>query len=107
MGRPIINNNVVGHHKRGIAITTQMAFGNCGNIAASNIFFTSETPHYPAGYGVALGTITPSVFAVVDFLVLVFENRTRDQWKYDYLLALPAGELAELGDDYPSFSFTY
>ena len=47
-GQPItitwLNNNVIGHHKRGIAIATQIALGNCGGIVASNIFFTSEAP---------------------------------------------------------------
>jgi hypothetical protein len=42
-GQPItitwLNNNVIGHHIRGIAIATQMALGNRGGIVASNNIF--------------------------------------------------------------------
>jgi hypothetical protein len=60
------------------------------------------------GHRVTLGTITLSVLAAIDFLVfLVIENRKRVQGRYDYLLFLPADGFAELGDDRPSFLFSY
>jgi hypothetical protein len=111
-GQPItitwLNNNVVGCHKRGIAIATQIALGKCGGIVASNIFSTNEASHYPTGCGVALGTITLSVPATIVFLVFfIVENRKKVPRNYDYLFSLPAEEPAELGDEHPSFRFTY
>jgi hypothetical protein len=52
-----------------------------------------------SNYGRAV-TILPTVFTIV-------ENRKKDPRNHDFLFSLPAEEPAELGDDHPSFRFTY
>lgn len=86
----------------------QIALGNIGGIVASNIFISSQAPLYSVGYGVALAGIVAAVLSGIAFLLyLVYQNKARDAGKYDYLLALNEDELAQLGDDHPSFRFTY
>jgi hypothetical protein len=44
---------------------------------------------------------------IVTELGLWWENRLRDRGKRDYRLRLPTDEAENLGDDHPSFRFTY
>ncbi|XHG06859.1 hypothetical protein AWENTII_010035 [Aspergillus wentii] len=112
MAQPILmgwlSNNMAGHYKQSIASAMQIGFGNCGGLVASNIFYDSEAPGYPTGFGVSLGMVWICGFACVVFLsVLVRENRLRDQGKRDDRHGLPREELENMGDDHPSFRFTY
>ncbi|KAK2793488.1 hypothetical protein FQN51_001245 [Onygenales sp. PD_10] len=103
-----LSNNMAGHYKRGISSALQIGLGNTGGIIASNIFLKSEAPSYPTGYGVCLGLIwVCGITCVIFFFYLRRENRMRVQGKRDYLLELPQDEVENLGDDHPSFRFTY
>ncbi|OQD85747.1 hypothetical protein PENANT_c009G09215 [Penicillium antarcticum] len=89
MTQPILmgwlSNNMAGHYKQSIASAMQIGFGNCGGLVASNVFFDSEAPTYATGFG----------------------NRLREQGKRDHRYQWPREELENLGDDHPSFRFTY
>ncbi|GAM43198.1 hypothetical protein TCE0_047r17809 [Talaromyces pinophilus] len=103
-----LSNSMAGHYKRSIASAMQIGLGNCGGLVASNIFITSQAPYYPTGYGVSLGMVWLCGISSVVFLwILVRENRLRDAGKRDYRYQLPREELENLGDDHPSFRFTY
>ena len=107
MTQPILmgwlSNNMAGHYKQSISAAMQIGFGNCGGLVASNVYFDSEKPTYPTGFGVSLGMVWICGVSCVLFL----ENRQRDKGKRDFRYQLPREELENLGDDYPSFRFTY
>ncbi|OJD21305.1 hypothetical protein ACJ73_07354 [Blastomyces percursus] len=112
MAHPItitwLNNNMGGHYKRGISSAMQIGIGNSGGIIASNVFFPSEAPRYPTGYGASLGLIWLCALTCIVFLLYLYrENRLREQGHRDNLLQLPEDEVNNLGDHHPSFKFTY
>lgn len=112
MTQPILmgwlSNNMAGHYKQSIASAMQIGLGNCGGLVASNIFFDSEAPLYPTGFGVSLGMVwICGVSCMVFFAWLYRENRLRDGGKRDDRYELPREELENLGDGHPSFRFTY
>jgi hypothetical protein len=97
-----------GHLKRGVSSAMQIGLGNCGGIIASNIYLPKQKPRYPVGFGVGLGLVWLSGFSAIAFLVLLWmENKKRDEGKRDYRLNSSVEELENLGDDHPSFRFTY
>ncbi|KAL6230786.1 major facilitator superfamily domain-containing protein [Aspergillus navahoensis] len=103
-----LSNNVAGHYKQSIASAMQIGFGNCGGLVASNIFFDSEKPGFRTGFGVSLGMAWICGLSCAVFLAyLVRENRMRRQGKRDWRLGLEEEEKGNLGDDYPTFRFTY
>lgn len=103
-----LSNNMAGHYKQSVASAMQIGFGNCGGLVASNVFYDSEKPRYPTGYGVSLGMVwICGVACVLFFRFLVRENRVRRAGGRDYLYELPSEELENLGDDHPAFRFTY
>ena len=103
-----LSNNLGGHYKRSIGTAMQVGIGNCGGIVASNIFITREAPLYPTGFAVALTLLLLCGLASTIFLLgLKRENGKRDRGERDYRLNLPREELENLGDDHPTFRFSY
>ena len=104
-----VSNNMGGHYKRSISSSMQIGFGNTGGLVASNVFFDTEAPRYPTGYGVSLGLMWICGLASTVFLgVLIRENRLREKGARDWRLTeLDEEEVRNLGDDHPSFRFTY
>lgn len=103
-----LNNNMGGHYKRSISAAMQIGFGNCGGIVASNIYITTEAPTYPIGFGVSLALMWICGLACTVFLIgLRMENMKRDRGERDDRYNLSKEELENLGDDHPSFRFTY
>ena len=103
-----LSNNVSGHYKRGVSSAMQIGFGNIGGIVASNIYLPGQAPKYPLGFGVGLGFLWMCVGSAVLFLFyLRRENRLRDAGKRDDRLQLPAEVQNNLGDEHPSFRFSY
>lgn len=100
-----MSNLVSGHYKRSIASAAQVGFGNLGGIVASNIFFKTEAPKYPTGYGVSLGMlwICGAACTTLYFLVKI-ENKKRDRGERDWRLEEPDAD--NLGDDHPQFRLT-
>lgn len=103
-----LNNNMGGHYKRAVAAGMQIGLGNAGGLIASNIYITNQAPTYPVGFGVSLGLIwLCGLCCTIFFLILVWENKQRKLGKRDHRLQLPEDEQRNLGDDHPSFRFTY
>ena len=101
-----INNNMGGHYKRSVSSAMMVGLGNAGGIVASNVFITSQAPLYPTGYGTSLGLFAMTVIvSTVLVLGMRAENHKRDRGERDHRLAEPDAD--NLGDDHPSFRFTY
>ena len=112
MAQPItmgwLSNNVAGHYKRAVSSAMQIGIGNLGGIVASNVYLTNQAPTYPAGYGTSLGCLWLCGLAATVMLVgLMFENKARNAGKRDWRYNIPAEERDNMGDDHPSFRFTY
>ncbi|KAJ5793781.1 hypothetical protein N7457_000380 [Penicillium paradoxum] len=103
-----LSNNLGGHYKQSIGSAMQIGIGNCGGLVASNVFYNSEAPLYPTGFGVSLGMVwICGVACMIFFGYLYRENRLREQGKRDHRYHWPREELENAGDDHPSFRFTY
>ncbi|KAJ0416089.1 major facilitator superfamily domain-containing protein [Aspergillus carlsbadensis] len=103
-----LSNNMAGHYKQSIASAMQIGFGNCGGLVASNVFFDDEAPGYRTGFGVSLGMTWICGLACFAFLMyLARENKARERGERDDRYELPQEERENLGDDHPSFRFTY
>lgn len=100
-----LSNLVSGHYKRSVSSAMQVGIGNLGGIVASNVFFKSEAPKYPTGYGVSLGMlwICGAACTAMFFLVKI-ENKKRDRGERDWRLEEPDAD--NLGDDHPHFRLT-
>lgn len=103
-----LSNNMGGHYKRAISSSMQVGIGNAGGLVASNVFLDHEKPEYPTGFGVSLAFVWLSgISCLALFLYVRRENNIRDLGGRDSLFNLPEGELSNMGDDHPSFRFTY
>ena len=103
-----LNNNLGGHYKRNFGTAMQIGIGNCGGIIASTIYTTSQEPLYHVGFGVSLTLLWVCGLASTAFIFgLRLENKKRDRGERDHLYNLPKEQLKNLGDDHPSFRFTY
>ncbi|KAJ4250156.1 hypothetical protein NW762_011969 [Fusarium torreyae] len=103
-----VSNNMSGHYKVGVASAMQVGIGNVGGIIASNMFVTTQAPTYPLGFGLGLGLVWLCVLSsLVFFFYIRRENAIRDEGKRDHRYNLPDDEKNNLGDDHPSFRFTF
>jgi hypothetical protein len=103
-----LSNNMGGHVKRGASSAIQVAIGNFGGIIASNIYMSKQKPRYPVGFGVSLGLVWLCGTSAIAFVLLLWrENKKRDDGQLDHRLHFSPEELDNLGDDHPSFRFTY
>jgi hypothetical protein len=103
-----LSNNMGGHVKRGASSAIQVAIGNFGGIIASNIYMSKQKPRYLVGFGVSLGFVWLCGISAIAFILLLWrENKKRDDGKLDHRLHFSPEELENLGDDHPSFRFTY
>ncbi|KFY34630.1 hypothetical protein V494_06599 [Pseudogymnoascus sp. VKM F-4513 (FW-928)] len=89
MAQPVtlawLANQMGGHYKRSIGSAVQIGFGNLGGIVASNIFLKKEEPHYPVGFGTALGFLGLTIVTSTIFYIgLRLENKKRDSGGRDY-----------------------
>ncbi|EEP81007.1 conserved hypothetical protein [Uncinocarpus reesii 1704] len=103
-----VSNNMGGHYKRSFASSMQIGFGNSGGLVASNVFINSEKPYYSTGHGTSLGLVWICALSCTAFFLWCRrENKIRDAGGRDHRYSLPEDELTNLGDDHPSFRFTY
>jgi Fungal trichothecene efflux pump (TRI12) len=101
-------NNVSGHYKRAISTAIQISIGNFAGFVGSNIFIDANAPLFKVGYGVSLACIWLTVVTSTLFVLgLKWENKKRDRGERDWRLQLPADEVQNLGDDHPSWRFSY
>ncbi len=72
------------------------------------MFVSTQAPEYPFGYGLGLGLVWLCVIAAtIFFFLLRRENKIRDAGGRDDRYNLSEEEKSNLGDDHPSFRFTY
>ena len=103
-----LSNNVSGHYKRGVSSAVQIGIGNIGGIVASNVYLSKQAPKYPLGFGVGLGFLWMCILSsTIFFFYLKRENKLRDGGKRDDRLDASPEVLMNLGDDHPSFRFSY
>lgn len=103
-----LSNNVSGHYKRGVSSAMQIGFGNLGGIVASNVYLPGQAPTYTLGFGMGLGFLWMCVLCAVIFLLyLGRENRLRNEGRRNDRFDLPTDVQNNLGDDHPSFRFSY
>ncbi|KAG9634725.1 MFS transporter, partial [Aureobasidium melanogenum] len=101
-----VMNNVSGHYKRAFTSGTMIGLGNAGGLVSSNVFFQEEAPYYPTGYGTSLALLVlTGIAAVVFYVGLKRENARRDAGKREDRLLLSDAD--NLGDDHPSFRFSF
>ncbi|KAF1353103.1 MFS transporter [Delphinella strobiligena] len=101
-----VMNCASGHYKRAFTSGTMIGLGNAAGLIASNVFITTEAPYYPTGYGTSLGLLVMSgVVATIYLLLLKRENRKRDLGLRDERMFVADAD--NLGDDHPSFRFSF
>lgn len=100
--------NLAGHYKQGIGIAFQTGWGSVGSIIASNIFLSREAPGFVTGYSVAMAFVILEAFLAAALVVwLRRQNRLRDRFGLELLQKIPEHEWNNLGDEHPSFRYTY
>ncbi|KAK5051015.1 hypothetical protein LTR84_003574 [Exophiala bonariae] len=103
-----LSNNLAGHYKRAVGSAMQLGIGNAGGIIAGNIFLPKQAPTYPVGFGVGLACVWLCGLSCAAMLfILMRENKLRETGQRDYRLQESADEVRNMGDDHPSFRFTY
>lgn len=103
-----LSNNLGGHYKRGVGSAMQIGIGNLGGVVASNVYLPMEAPVYKTGFSIGLGFLWMTILmAVVFLLYLRRENALRNAGNRDGRYDLPDTVKTNLGDDHPSFRFTY
>ncbi|KIV88716.1 hypothetical protein PV10_08374 [Exophiala mesophila] len=100
--------NLAGHYKQGIGIAFQTGWGSVGSIVASNIFLSREAPRFVTGYSVAMAfVVLEAALAAALAVWLRRQNRLRDEFGLELLQKIPEREWDNLGDEHPSFRYTY
>ena len=103
-----LSNNMGGHYKRAFSVAAQIGLGSAGGIVPIMLYVQDDAPEYTRGFSASLGLMC--LAAVVMMLTeagLWWENSQRRAGKRDWRLELPEDEVGNLGDDHPSFRFTY
>ena len=104
----MLANNVSGRYKTAFALGMQVGLGNSGGILTSLIFPQGDSPLYRKGFLVCLGLLCIANVLMWGFVIgLKVENGKRRKGGRDYRLSLSAEQVANLGDDHPSFRFVY
>ncbi|KAJ6444253.1 histidine acid phosphatase [Purpureocillium lavendulum] len=103
-----VNYQQNGRYKRAIASAMIQSGGNFGGIIGSNIWLGREAPAYRTGVSVTLACLVLcGIGSTGYYLGLRAENRRRDRGERDYRLTEEASEVDNLGDDHPSWRFTF
>lgn len=105
-----MQNNVVWHYKRAVAIALQCAFGNFGGIIVSNVYRVRDAPEYRFGHAMALlfiglGLVVTPLTAYVYMRL----NARRDELQREADtsgIKYSPEELRRLGDRAPDFRYT-
>lgn len=98
-----------GVYKRGVTLGVVIGWGNLNGIVASNVYRGGDAPQFYPGHGVMLGYLVVCLFggSLIQYLLLVVENRKRKQGKRDHWIeGLRPEQLAQRGDERPDFLYT-
>lgn len=103
------SNNTEGVYKRGVTLGVVIGWGNLNGIVASNVYRGGDAPQFYPGHGVMLGYLVVCLFggSLIQYLLLIVENRKRKQGKRDHWIeGLSPEQLAQRGDERPDFIYT-
>jgi hypothetical protein len=67
----LLTANLRGRALQGAGTAIILGFGNCANFVSSNVFITTQAPHYHVGFGTGLG-LTAFALPVMGLLMFVF-----------------------------------
>lgn len=85
-----------------------IGLGNSGGFIGSNIWLQTEAPTYVTGVAVSMALMIFCCFcSTIYFFGIRAENRKRDRGGRDYRYTQEADELDNMGDDHPSWRYTY
>ncbi|EXJ94470.1 hypothetical protein A1O1_02866 [Capronia coronata CBS 617.96] len=97
----LLTANLRGRAYLSFGTAIQLGLGNCANFVSSNVFITTQAPHYPVGFGTGLG-ITCLSFPVMLLVIFLFIRHNK---KIDRKLAsLAPGEVL---DDQIDYKYVY
>lgn len=108
----LIANNLTPSSKRAVGMDLMISVGNWGGICGSNIYFTSEEPKYPTGFGTSLGVcVAGMVTAYILRLAYQWDNKKRDallemEGEAGIRARFSDQELLDMGDKSPFFRYT-
>lgn len=75
-----VASNISGQTKRCVAAAIQISIGDIGAIVGCQLYRPNESPRYPLGHGMALGSVVLSLItSLLLWHLLVKENRRRDE----------------------------
>ncbi|KAK5989278.1 putative transporter [Cladobotryum mycophilum] len=99
--------NVSGHTKK-LTINATLFLAYCiANIAAPQLFFTSEAPRYPTGFSVIVGAECVAILCMAAYaLGCIVENRRRDKREGREVYLTVTDQLGDL-TDYEKKGFRY
>jgi cbb3-type cytochrome oxidase subunit 3 len=97
----LLTANLRGRALQGAGTAVILGLGNCANLVSSNVFITTQAPHYPVGFGTGLG-LTVFALPVMGLLMFVFSRHNKNIDKK--AAALPIGQ--EL-DDQVDYKYVY
>ena len=108
----LIGNNLAPSSKRAVGMAILISLGNFGGIAGSNVYISSQAPHYPVGFGTGLAiSLAAIMMAFALRVAFARENKKRrDLLEREGEDAIRAKytdqELLDLGDKSPFFQYT-
>ncbi|OJJ07726.1 hypothetical protein ASPVEDRAFT_877783 [Aspergillus versicolor CBS 583.65] len=100
--------NLAGPTKRAMGIAYMISMGNAGGIPGSYIYFDSEAPKYPTGFGVSLGIAALGVCSALTLeLTYTALNKSRKRICVEEVYeTYTQDELDAMGDRSPLFKYT-
>ncbi|UNI24979.1 hypothetical protein JDV02_010692 [Purpureocillium takamizusanense] len=97
-----------GQYKRAVSSAMILGCGNVGGIIGSNIWLAREAPTFKTGVSISLAFLVLCGIASTGYYMgLRAENQLRDRGGRDYRLTEEADELDNMGDDHPSWRYTF
>ncbi|KAI9376118.1 major facilitator superfamily domain-containing protein [Aspergillus egyptiacus] len=102
-----VSNNVVSDTARSAAIGTNVMFGNMGGLISTWSFLEFDSPDYPIGNGLNLGTSSMClILSILLWLWMNWDNRKRKQTDIDQALAgLSQKQIQDLDWRNPAFKW--
>jgi MFS family permease len=99
--------NLAGPTKRAMGIAYMISMGNAGGIPGSYIYFDSEAPKYPTGFGVSLGIAALGVCSALTLeLAFTALNKSRKRISVEEVYeTYTQDELDAMGDRSPLFRY--
>jgi len=100
-----ISNNLAGSYKRAAGMALQIGIGNLGGAMASNFYRGVDAPKYLLGHGLEIGFVVVGMCACVALRISYGRINAKREASGE-AQGLSDTDLADLGDDAPTFRYT-